>query len=264
MQVLAGDFNYVGAGHVLVDRFDADGNRTGYRHLRNVDSLSIATTVDKIKKKSAMTGTRSTLAEVVIGTEGLVTLVLSEYDPENLALAFRGSTAEFTQNADPGLSDQPINGGAALKFDVWYDLGKEMLSDVVINQGASPLTLTTDYLLDAEAGMVLILSAGGGAEAVTTWDGDAGAIASIVVSGLNAGKILGALRFLSASDQAHGPRYKVDIHKVELAPDGELGFISEEFGSFTLKGEAQKDTAQPVGEEFFTVRKLVAATESGS
>jgi hypothetical protein len=264
MQVTIGDRNYVGAGHVLFNRFDAEGEPTGYRHLRNVDTLNLATTVTKIEKKSAMDGARQILKEVVTGTEAEVTLVLSEYDRENLALAFRGDTAAFTQEADPGLSDQEINGGEALSFDVWYDLGKELLTDVVINQDGSPLTLNTDYLLDAEVGMVCILSTGEGVEAVTTWDGDAAAIDSVTVRGLNTGKILGALRFISAANQAAGPRFKADIHLVELAPDGELPFISEEFGSFTLKGKAQKDAAKPLGEEFFTVRELVAATEGGS
>jgi hypothetical protein len=264
MEVTIGDKNYVGAGHVLFNRFDAQGEPTGYRHLRNVDTLNLATTVTKIEKKSAMDGARQILKEVVTGTEAEVTLVLSEYDKENLALAFRGDTAAFTQAADPGLTAQEINNGEALSFDVWYDLGKEMLSDVEINQNGSPLTITEDYLIDLEVGMVCILSTGGGAEAVTTWDGDAAAIDSTTVRGLNVGKILGSLRFISAENQAAGPRFKADIHLVELAPDGELPFISEEFGSFTLKGKAQKDSSQAAGEEFFTVRELVAASLSGS
>jgi hypothetical protein len=251
---------YLGAGHILFDRFNAAGESTGYRHLGNCETLTLTTTIDTIQKKSSMDGARSLLKEAVIGSLGEFTVVLSEFDVENLALAFMGETAAYTQTAAPGLTAQSINGGVALTFDRWYDLGKKDLSNVVISQGAA-LDVDVDYEINLELGLVKILSTGEGAEAVTTWAGDAAAITGTIIKGLSTGKIEGKLKYHSALDQAAGPRFELDIHKLKLLPDGDLPFIGEEFGTFTLKGKAQKDTTQPAGQEFYTLRQL-AATET--
>jgi hypothetical protein len=252
----------LGAGEVLFDRFDAAGESTGYRHLGNVESLTIATTVEKLEKKSSMKGARTTYKEVVIGQEAEVTMILSEFDPENLALAFRGDVADFTQAGAWGLSAQPINGGVAIVFDRWYPLGKRSLSNVVISQSGA-LTLGDDYEINLELGMVKILSTGSGTEAITTWAGDSAPLSSSKIRGLASSSINGRLKYFSAEDQVSGPRWEVDVHNFEPAPDGEMPLISEEFGTFTLKGKAQEDPTQPDGEEFFTQRELTAA-EAGS
>lgn len=254
----------LGAGEVLFDRFDASGASTGYRHVGNCESLTIAPSVEKLSKKSSMKGKRTVYKEVVIGQEAEITLVLSEYDPENLALAFRGDTINFNQDAAVGLTNQAINGGVALNFDRWYPLGKKQLSNVVIEQGGPALVLNTDYELNAELGLVKILSTGNGAEAITTWDGDAAYVSDKLVRGLASSSILGRLKYFSATDQVSGPRYELDVHKLELAPEGEVGLISEEFGTFTLKGKAQEDTSKPDGEEFYTLREINPLVEAGS
>jgi hypothetical protein len=246
----------LGAGEVLFDRFDANGNPAGYRHLGNVESLAITTTVETVQKKSSMDGARGIYKEAVIGSEAEVSMVLSEYDPENLALALLGDTATFSQASSSTSTGRQINGGAALKFDRWYYLGFKQVTVTAVKQGAQTGVLGTDYELNTELGLVKIKSGGVLTEAVTTWDGSAAAVTSTQVRGLSVGKVEGRLKYFSAANQASGPRWEVDIHKLTLNPDGELQFISEEFGTFTLRGKAQKDAAKPAGEQFFVARKL--------
>lgn len=250
--------NYMlGAGEILFDRFDSTGASTGYRHLGNATAFGGSTTVEKLPHKSSMSGARTTDKEVVIGSEHEVTIVLEEFDPHNLALALLGEVSEFSQSAS-AVTDGAINGGVALNFDRWYFLGKRDVSAVVIDQGGA-LTVDVDYKLNAELGLVKILSTGGGAEAVTTWDGDHGAISGNLVTALSVSKIEGRLKYFSAADQASGPRYEIDVHKVNLSPEGEVPFIGEAWASFTLKGKAQKDTSQAVGQEFVTIREINAS-----
>lgn len=252
----------LGAGEVLFNRLDAAGLSTGYRHLGNVESFGITATVEKVEKKSSMEGTRSLLKEAVIGSDAEVVMVLNEYEAENVALALQGETAVFTQTLATGLLAQPINGGVAIKFDRWYQMelsaggNAKKVTSVVIKQAAVTLVLNTDYKINTELGLVKITKAGAGLEAVTTWEGGKDAITGTLVKGLSSSKIEGRLKYFSAANQAAGPRYEVDVHKVSLSPDGELGFISEDFGSFTLRGKAQKDGTQPAGQEFFTARTL--------
>ncbi len=246
----------LGAGEVLFDRFDANGNPTGYRHLGNVESLSITTTVETVQKKSSMDGARGIYKEAVIGSEAEVSMVLSEYDPENLALGLLGDTATFSQASSSTSTGRQINGGAALKFDRWYYLGFKQVTVTAVKQGAQTGVLGTDYELNTELGLIKIKAGGVFTEAVTTWDGSAAAVTATQVRGLSVGKVEGRLKYFSAANQASGPRWEVDIHKLTLNPDGELQFISEEFGTFTLRGKAQKDTAKPAAEQFFVARKL--------
>lgn len=250
--------NYMlGAGEILFDRFDAAGASTGYRHLGNATAFGGATSVEKLPHKSSMSGARTTDKEVVIGSEHEITIVLEEFDPDNLALALLGEVSTFTQNAGSD-TDEPINGGVALNFNRWYPLGKRDVSGVDIKQSGT-LSETTDYVLNAELGLVKILSTGGGAEAITTWDGNHGAISSDLITALSVSKIEGRLKYFSATDQASGPRYEIDVHKINVSPEGEVPFIGDAWANFTLKGKAQKDITQPAGQEFVTIRKINAS-----
>lgn len=253
----------IGAANVYFDRFDVNGDSTGYRHVGNCQKFSTTAAVEKLEKKSSMDGTRSTLKEVIIGSSLDITLILDELDAQNLALLLLGEAGTFTQAAAT-VTAEPINGGVAIVLDRWYNLGKIDLSNVDIKQGGPALTLTTDYELDTQNGRVKILSTGGGAAAITTWDGDHGAVSTSLITALSVGNIEGALQLIDAVDMASGIKYKIDVHKVNLTPDGETDFISEEWTSGTVKGKAQKDVTKPAGQEYMTMIELSASTADGS
>lgn len=255
----------LGAGEVRFARgFQSNPALRDYRHLGNVESLAITTTIETILKKSSMDGARGTYKEAVIGSEAEVSLVLDEFHPENLALAAFGDTALFNLTAAAALTAQPVNNGVAIKFERWYQLYRSTgvaarkVANVVIKQGANTLLLGSDYAIDLENGLVKIIEAGAlSAESVTTWDGDVVAITNAKqVRGLSVGTIEGSLLYISSANQAAGPRFRLEIHRVQLQPDGELALISEEFGAFTLRGKSQKDVAQPAGEQFYVLTEL--------
>lgn len=245
---------YVGAGDVWFDRFDANGNPTGLRHLGNVDSMEITTTVDTKDKKSAMDGARGVYKQIVTGSKADVVLQLSEFDPNNLALAFLGTSAALLQTANPTITVGQINKGQAITPGLSYDLGFLNPTVTDVKQGATTLVLNTDYTVDAESGMITILSTGAATAAVTTWDGSCPAIIAtanrFIIQGIT-GQIKGRLRFKSAANQASGPRLLVDVWNLILNPDGALKLISEDIGEFNLKGESQQDLTKPVGQRYF-------------
>lgn len=251
---------YVGAGEVWLDRFDASGNPTGLRHLGNVDTLGIAPKVDIIDKKSSMTGLRTLLSEVPKGFSAEVSMDLSEWDAENLALAMLGTTSVFSQATNPTVTAGPINNGVAIVLDRWYDFGGLNPTVTDIKQGATTLVAGTDYVLRTDAGMVLFPSTGAATAAVTTWDGSFPAIANtlkkMIVQALAVSKVRGHLRYVSALDQAAGPRLMIDIWNLNLYPDGDISLIGEEFASFKLKGNMLADLTKPTGQQFFKVLNL--------
>lgn len=246
---------YLGAGEVWFDRFDVNGLPTGLRHLGNVDTFATTAKEETVDKKSSMTGLRTLLSEVPKGFMLEVALDLTEWDPNNIALALLGTSSAFTQSASTPTA-LPINGGVAIVLDTWYDLGG--LNPVVtdIKQGATTLVAGVDYVLRTDVGMVYFPSTGAATAAVTTWDGTIPAILAaakkFIVKALSVSKIRGHLRYVSALDQAAGPRQKVDVWNVNLYPDGDLAFIGEDFAGFKLKGNALADLTRAVGDQFLS------------
>lgn len=252
---------YLGAGEVWFDRFDnTTGLPTGLRHLGNVDSFATTGKEEVVDKKSAMTGLRTLLAEVPKGFALEVAIDCSEWDPNNVALALLGQVSTFTQAANAAITAGPINAGAVIALDTWYDLGSLNVTVTDVKQGATTLNAAA-YTVRADVGMIVFLSSYTGPNpataAVTTWDGSCTAItAKSLVKALSVSKIVGHLRYVSALDQANGPRVLVNIWRVNLYPDGDLGFIAEDFSNFKLKGNALADLTRAVGDQFMTVQYL--------
>lgn len=255
---------YLGAGSVFFDRFDANGASTGLRHLGNVDTFEITNTVETKEKKNAMDGAKATYAEVVTGSTSELSMTLTEFTKENIALATLGNEAVYTQEEVTTVTDQAVGPAANVKLDVWYDLGALNPTVTTVKQGTS--TLDPDaYELNAEAGMIRLLSSYTGenkaveGEAIT-WSGSIPAITEAegmyVVQGLAAGSIKGRVRYISAENQTQGPRVMVDVWICGLNPDGALGLIAEDFGSFNMKGKVYADMSKPKGQQYYRVLYL--------
>jgi hypothetical protein len=254
---------YIGAGEVFFDRFDASGNPTGLRHLGNVDNFGFASKVEVADKKTSMSGLRAILAEVPKGFSGEISLEMSEFDTDNLALALLGTSAIYTQAASGAVTAQPINGGVAIVLDTWYELGFLQMTVTAFKQGATTLDAQA-YEFKADVGMVRFKSSYTGVNAataaITTWDGSYPAILAAakktVVQALAVSKIQGRLKYVSAADQANGPRIMVDVWKTNLFPDGDLSLISEDFASFKLKGQSLPDATKAAGQQYMKVTYL--------
>jgi hypothetical protein len=251
----------LGAGEVFFDRQDADGASTGLRHLGNVDSFGVNTTVETIEKKNAMDGAKGTYAELISGVTSQVSLTLTEFTPENVALAVLGDSGLFTQESAT-VTDQSV-GPADSKLDVWYDLGAINPTVTTVKQDGEALDAAA-YELNAEAGMIRLLSgytgdgkAVAGTQAV--WSGTAPAIAATdmkaVVHALSASNVKGRIRYIAAANQ-NGPRTMIDIWVCGLSPDGDLGWISEDFATFNLTGKVYADTSKPVGQQYYRILYL--------
>jgi hypothetical protein len=254
---------YLGAGSVYFDRFDTDGKSTGLRHLGNVDTFEITTTPEVKEKKNAMDGAKATYAEVVVGNAAALSMVITEYTKENLALAMMGEESAFTQTADAAVVDQGVGPSEddedSVALDVWYDMGVFTPTVTAVKQGVT--TLDEDaYELDAEHGMIRLLSSYTGdnkavAGTAITWSGSVPAIAATdglwQVQGMAVGMIKGRVRYISADNQSSGPKLVIDVWICGLTPDGALGLITDDFGSFTLKGKVYADTSKPVGQRYY-------------
>jgi len=248
---------------VFFSRFAADGSfNNQWRHLGNVDKVDLTPAADTKDKTSSMTGLRALLASTVVGLNLEVSLELTEFDPENLALALLGDASTLTQS-DISRDGASLNGGVAISFGVWYPLfATDGDEDPAINpfvlrvsDGSTTSSLEgTDYEVNRAAGLIRILESGALTEAISTWRGSIPGYDSAdglkKVSMLSNGKILGRVRFISADDLLQGPKDNYVFYKCQLTPDGAIGLISDDYAAFTLKCKILQDTARVAGDQY--------------
>lgn len=236
----------VGKGSVFFNRFDANGVGTGLKHLGNVDAMEISQEDDKIEKYENMTAAASLYASVTRRRNVRIALTLTEFHPENLALAQMGNLDETYTQAATAVVDEVLT--ESLVKGATYQFAKlGPYTGVSLSDESGALVLGTDYVItDPLAGLVTIL-AGGGATAGDTLEASytptayaAGAVPK--VKGGQAGEIIGSLLFVG--DPTAGPKLMVKVWKVSFTPDGALGLISEEFADMALTGAVLAD---PVG-----------------
>ena len=112
-----------------------------------------------------------------------------------------------------------------------------------------------DYELDAKTGRVYIVEGGDivdGSTIGATFDNEA--CTCVKIAGGNTSKIEGFLRFVG--DPTTGPAYMGEFWKISIQPDGELGFISDDWGSITIKFECQDDSGNHPKEPFYRLLNL--------
>jgi len=256
MSTPSSDNLYLGAGEVFINLYVNNVLSSTWRHLGNVDKVEITPTVTTLEKKSAMNGAHGTYKEVITGTAVELAMTLSEWAAENLALALLGSSSAYSQTLGTG-TDVSL-GATNSKKGYYLDTGHKKIVVTSVKVGAVVYALHTDYEVDSETGMILIVPASTIPDLSTVlWSGTWPTIASTRIQALSNAKIEASLRFRSATD-ATGPRYFVEIWKTTLYPDGALGLLSDSWGDIGLKGKILQDTTKPHGEQYYSLLELPA------
>lgn len=253
MSTPSSDNILLGAGEVFFNRFDSNGALTQWRHLGNCSRFELSPNVTTIEKYSSMNGARGMLARAITQVGAEVAITMDEFDPENVALAFLGSTAAFTQNSGSA-SDTAVSGKTKKGYAL--DTGKKKIVVTAVKVSTTEYTAGTDFTVDSESGLIFITPGStipDGSD--ITWSGTFPAISSTLVQALGNALLLGALKFRSASD-ATGPKYEVDVWKAAMTPDGAVGFISDQFGEIPMRAACLQDTTKSAGNQFYQARKI--------
>lgn len=117
----------LGAGKVLFNRWDSDGNRTGFKHLGNVPKCDLKIEVDKIEKKQSMYSVTTTYLEIIKEITATADVTLEEFDPSNVAIAFLGDEGVIKQTAVTVTAESHV-----VNLDKVIKLDNYMVSDVKI------------------------------------------------------------------------------------------------------------------------------------
>ena len=244
----------LGKGKVYFDRFTSAGASTGERYLGDVSAFSVTTNDEKISHYSSSSAAAPLLKEALIRRTAEFALTLHEYTKENLALVLMGEESALAQASD-SVVDEVVT---VVETGRFYKLAFRQVSTVVVQDDTDTTTYTagTDYDVDAVTGRLYIIPGGGiAALDVLHVDYDYAADTSDVVQGGKTSVIEGAIRFIP--DPSTGPSWEVEVWKVSITPDGELGLIGEQFAAFPIRGKVLDDSVNHPTEPLY--RKILRA-----
>lgn len=243
----------LGKGQVLFDRFDVNGVSTGFKHLGNVETFELTTTDDKVQKFSSMAAGAPLYKEVNRRRAAVLNITGDEFHPENMALVTMGDVSTLVQPATAVVAEAV----AAVTFPGTYFTTKKLgpISAVVVKFGATPGVLGTDYaIINANVGLIRILPGTALTGAVTidyTPTAYVSGSGPKVVAGGTAGVIQGAIKFIG--DPSTGPDMIVDVWRANMAPNGAVGLISDDFATLQMTAAILDDSLNHPGTPLYQI-----------
>lgn len=253
----------LGRGELFFDRFNASGIKTGERFLGNCQSFELGIEDEVRDKYSSAEATSPLIKTVNVRRTPNLKIVLDEYDEYNLSLAFMGDKSDYQQTGATITDEVPPV--TSVKKGHWFQVGvaplyRRQLSAVLVKHtsGSPTYVAGTDYILDAVAGRIFVITGGaivdGQSLKVTyTFATIAAAAIPTVQAGISS-FIEGFLRFIGKP--ATGSTWEVEVWKASLSPDGPVPFIGDDFASLTLKGKVLADTVGHSTEPYWRAYKL--------
>lgn len=243
----------LGRGKIYFDRFDTNGARTGELFLGNCPTFEITPSPEEIKKYSSADKAANLIASDVLRTSLALRIVGDEFSKDNLAMALFGDTSTLSQTGST-VTNEAISGVLQGRY---YPLSKRQVSVVTVTgpSGTPVYVANTDYKVDAVSGRIYIIEGGGIADAANIEvDFTYATIALPTVRGMNQTSVKGYLRFIG--DPARGPKYECEIWRASVRADGAIGFISDEYSTFTLTGDIESDAVNHLNEPHYRLIRL--------
>jgi len=238
---------------VYFDRFNASGVSQGLIFLGNCTQLELSGSVETKEIYDSTTKERGLLASVDIRTNPEVTLKMTEFEKDKMALALKGTASSPTQSSGSVSNEAAVSfKDRYIQMNVLATAAKPISAVVVTGTGGTPTySATTDYEADLANGRIYILPTSSIADG-TVLEIDYTKAAFVAgdmpkVSPFDA-TILG--RMQAIGDPLNGPKLKVDLWRVKMSPDGAFPLIGDEFAEFSLRGKVLSDKVNHPNEPY--------------
>jgi hypothetical protein len=251
--VIDGTKALLGRGKVYFNPWTALNVPTGYLFLGNTPAFEMTPTQEEIKKYGSTTAAAKLMASDVLRSEIGLKITADHFNKELLGLALFGTAGTAITQSASTVADEAVND---VLQDRSYRLAKRKVSSVVVTDATpTTYTVTTDYTVDAETGMIYIVPGGTIANGTDLLvDYSYAAITSYPKVNLGAeGVKRGSILFIP--DNARGPQMEHTLWRVTLRSSGAIGFISDQYAEYTLEGYVEDDSANhasaPFGETVY-------------
>ncbi|WP_347253455.1 hypothetical protein [Leminorella grimontii] len=224
---------YYGQGKVYLALRNEQGQPLAWRWVGDVDSLSVALSVENFDHKESYTGQRSAVRRINTGKDGTVNSTWYEYSPENLATLLYGEQVADASGSVTGEA-LPLN----IKAGDRYSLQHQQVSAVVIGS----LVEGTDYTVDPEFGAIEFLTAQAGPTTVNYSHGSS--INSTMFT--QPVKEL-AMRYEGMNLAEDNAKIIVELYKIQFDPVAALNLINTDTSLSGLETTAGvlMDTQRP-------------------
>jgi hypothetical protein len=240
----------LGKGKVFLDILSS-GAKTGERYVGSCEAFTVTPTIETKERKDFSLPAAPLLDRAVTGINAEIAVTLSEWDKENLAIALLGASASAT-NTIGAVTAEALTTTAVL--DRHYKTARRKISAVALKKGATTFVLGTDYeIADATVGLIYLKS-GGAIQAgdSLTIDYTAAAETTYKIPLATSTQTEFFLRFIG--NPTRGPVMELEVWRCQLAADGGLDFISDDYGTIKLKGSVLVDSVNHPTEPYGILR----------
>lgn len=246
----------LGKGSLLLDQLTNAGQSQGFEKVGNCSSIAISADVQTAEIYSSTQQSAPLLARAPTRVGYTVTATCNEYTIANLRKFLLAEEATKQQNAAPN-TQAFING---VKQGRIYQIGARKVTNVQVSVGSVVKAAGTDYVLYAEFGLIEIVKGGSIAD-------DSNLIIdytrpSLEIVQLRIAKVASPICHLlyladDANQDGDAARDRLELWRVNVAPTGELNFISDDYGSFQLQMSVLADPSHP-DDPFGTLDRVAA------
>jgi hypothetical protein len=226
----------LGKGSMLLDVFDADGNRTGYQHLGNLTVIEQDIKDDKAELFQHINATPTLIATAVKKRTVSLKLTGTDFSSDHMAIALMSPGKTQLETGSTPVSGEALASATVTKKGKYFaTAGRNLDPATIVVSQTGALAAGTDYVVeDAVQGIIYfpLTSSVDDTAAVTvaytpidtTFDQVAGAVKAFVK---------GALRFVS--DPTDGEKIGVEWWRCNLTPTGKLELVKDDYGNWELE-----------------------------
>lgn len=226
----------LGRGKLFIDKFDANGNRTGQQDFGNCSVYEVEDKVETKEKYEQMDPESSLYARAVTRQTVTIKITGDEITLDNIATALNG-TSEVITATGATITAETITPSGGAVLGRYYDLAHRNVTALTdVKQGSTTLVLGTDYTADLVNGRIFLLPT-----SVTITPGTAltadytfGTYTYNAVNVASARSVDAYVRFIG--NPVKGRIFQHEWWHVQFTPSGSLGWIHDDFGQLTIDG----------------------------
>lgn len=247
----------LGKGSLMLALLDAQDNENGFDFAGNATSVAISSEITTQELYSSTEKTGALIDRARTRVKYTVTVGgINEFTLFNLKMFLAGTDNPKSQASGSSVDVTLTN----VKVGKYYDLGSRQITAVTAINGSDPLVAGTDYEVNTEFGIFRILPGSilvvDNDDPIVSFNRPALTIDQVRIarSGANVCHLL----YLAddANSQGDAAKDRLEVWRVDVAPDGEMNLISDDYGAFSLTMAVLSDASNHANDPYGTLDRV--------
>jgi hypothetical protein len=235
----------LGKGSVLFDRFDANGNPQGFIHLGNCSKFELDMKDEAAQLFQSLNKVPSLVATTLKKRTPSLSITGTDFSSDHMAITMMSSGKTTLSIAVTEVTGEALASATATKRGKFFELASRSVdpATVVCHQGSTALVAGTDFVVSDPVEGLIYFPAAGAVDDTKAVTADYSTLVKTFdqVAGGTQPVLQGRIRFVP--DPSDGQKIGVEVWRVNLAPNGQIGLIADDYGNWTLDASVLDDTA---------------------